>query len=434
MSAQFSSFDRRTFLTALSALGAGVALSACAGPGSKGSATTNAPATGAGTGPATGTVSFAHWRAEDKAAFDSLIAEFVKANPEVKVNQDISPSNDYQSTALQKIRGGNIGDAFVAFRGAQFVNMVKAGIYTDLSAAPVKDKLQPALLAAGQDGGKTYGLPYQLVFNMPVFNKDAFAKAGLTEAPKDWDGFLAACEKLKGAGYIPIAWPGGEAGNAGQLFNSMMMNAMPADDGCAQIEAGKLKVTDDWFLDVLRKYKQLAPYFQPNSVGTAVEPAQQLFASGKAAMLATGSFHVAAVRKLGGAFPVDLIAPITTSADKAKYVGVYNATFILGVNSASKNQAAAMKWLEFLTDPVNAAKYADATVQHLTVKGVTYANKDLMALQPWLEKKTLLAPRFQFTNLDIRNAAEGACVKVVGGTAPEQAAADAQKVIDQKRG
>ena len=64
------------------------------------------------------------------------------------------------------------------------------------------------------------------------------------------------------------------------------------------------------------------------------EPLQQLFASGKAAMLATGSFHIGAVRKLGAKFPIGLIAPITVAADKAKYEGIYNATFILGVNTA----------------------------------------------------------------------------------------------------
>ena len=43
-------------------------------------------------------------------------------------------------------------------------------------------------------------------------------------------------------------------------------------------------------------------------------------------------------------------------------------------------------------------------------------------------------PRFQFDNLDVRNAVEGACVAVVGGTPVEQAAQQAQTVVDQKRG
>jgi raffinose/stachyose/melibiose transport system substrate-binding protein len=149
-------------------------------------------------------------------------------------------------------------------------------------------------------------------------------------------------------------------------------------------------------------------------------------------MLATGSFHINAVRALGATFPIGLVAPITVAADQAKYEGIYNATFILGVNTAGTAQAASLKWLEFLSDPVNAAVYANGTSQHVTVRGVEYTNEDLRHNAPWLERRTLLAPRFQFNDLDIRSAVESACVAVVGGTPPEQAAEQAQGIIDQR--
>ncbi|MER7070836.1 extracellular solute-binding protein [Terrabacter sp. NPDC000476] len=435
-------FARRRFLTGIGAVGLGASLSACVGPTitARGGRSTAAGAGAAvldpvGTGKATGTVSFAHWRAEDKAVFDTLINSFVKANPDVRVTQDIAPSNDYQSTALQKVKGGKIGNAFAAFRGAQFVTMDKAGLFAGLGAQPFVDNYFAELIKSGQATSRAQmGLPYQLVFNMPIFNEAAFESAGVSEAPRDWDGFLALCDTLKGKGLVPIAWPGGEPANSGQFLNPMVMNNMPSDTAFAEIEAGTRKVTDDWFLATLKQYQQLAPYFEPNSTGTSSEPLQQLFASGKAGMLATGSFHISAVRALGATFPIDLIAPITVAADKAKYEGIYNATFILGVNTAGTAQEASLKWLQFLSDPANASVYANGTAQHLTVKDVDYTNPDLKRTAPWLEKKTLLAPRFQFNNLDIRAAVEAACVAVVGGTSPDEAAATAQAVVDQKRG
>ncbi len=71
-------------------------------------------------------------------------------------------------------------------------------------------------------------------------------------------------------------------------------------------------------------------------------------------------------------------------------------------------------------------------MQHVSVKGVEYTDPDLKRLSPWLEKKTILAPRYQFNDLDIRNAVEGACIAVVGGTDPAAAAKKAQSVIDQR--
>lgn len=419
--------SRRRLLALSGSIGLGAVTAACAGPGGT-QPQASAPATGA----AEGKVSFAHWRAEDKTAFDELIASFTAATPGVTVAQDITPSNDYQSQALNRLKGGAVGDVFPTFRGAQFEQFVKAGVYTDLSASPMVSSYEAALLEAGKSGGKQWGLPYQVVFPMPVANIDALDKAGVSEHPKDWDGFLSLCDKLKSAGLIPLAWPGGEVGNAGQLFNCMVMNNAPSDDVCSQVEQGKAKVTDEWFITTLKQYQQLKPYFQPNSTGTVVEPTQQLFASGKAAMLATGSYHIAAIRALGATFSVDLVPPITTAADKAKYEGTYNATFILGVNAQSKVQPAATAWLTYLSDPANATKYANATVQHVTVSGVDYTDADLKKLAPWLTKKTLLAPRFQFLDLDIRNAVEGACISVVGGAAPEAAAEKAQQVIDER--
>jgi raffinose/stachyose/melibiose transport system substrate-binding protein len=378
-------------------------------------------------------VSFAHWRAEDKAVLADLIKTFVKKHPDAAVEQDIAPSADYQSTALRRIQGSKTGDVFTAFRGAQFEQIVKAGVYAPLTGTDVVTKYQANLIGPGAAGGVQYGLPYQLVFNMPLANADALDKAGHTSAPTDWDGFLQLLDDLKSKGYTPIAWPGGDTANAGQLLNTMVMNNAPTDDMFSRIESGEYKVTDDWFLKTLEQYRELTPYFQKRATGSSTDAVAQLFAQGKAGLLATGSFQMAGVRALGAKFPFDLVAPITSAKGKAKYEGVFNTTFILGVNSASTVQPAAYAFLEFLSDPEYAGVYANGTGQHVTVQGVEYTNADLKAVAPWLTRRTLLAPRFQFLDLDIRSAVENAAVAVVGGKKPAQAAEEAQRVIDQKR-
>ncbi|MBT2415480.1 extracellular solute-binding protein [Streptomyces sp. ISL-12] len=430
-----STLDRRSALRLFGATGLGLGLAACAGPGG-GSGTTAGSASPSGvttSGAVEGAVSFAHWRAEDKAVLAGLIKKFAKAHPDAGVEQDISPSADYQSTALRRITGAKSGDVFTAFRGAQFEQIVKAGVYAPLTGTGVVDRYQRDLIGPGATGGTQYGLPYQLVFNMPLANTDALDKAGHTSAPSDWDGFLQLLDDLKAKGYTPLAWPGGDSANAGQLLNAMVMNNAPSDDMFTRIESGEYKVTDDWFLTTLEQYAALRPYFQDRATGSSTDAVTQLFAQGKAGLLATGSFQMAGVRALGTEFPFDLLAPITTTAAKAKYQGVFNTTFILGVNSASTVQPVAYAFLEFLSDPENAGTYANGTGQHVTVEGVEYANDDLKAVAPWLTRETLLAPRFQFLNLDIRTAVENATVAVAGGTEPEQAAEEAQRVIDQKR-
>lgn len=101
-----TTLSRRSLLQLAGLTGVGLTLSACAGPGAgtqPGGATSAAADL---TGPVQGSISFAHWRGEDKAQFDAIIAEFVAQHSGVEVRQDISPSNDYNANALQQIRQG----------------------------------------------------------------------------------------------------------------------------------------------------------------------------------------------------------------------------------------------------------------------------------------------------------------------------------------
>lgn len=434
------STTRRTLLAATGLTGLTAALAACAGPGSTGGGEepaaggeTSAGGTAFDAAQATGEISFAHWRGEDQAVFDEIITQFTAEHPDTSVRQDIQPSNDYQSNAITQIRTGTIGDLFVAFRGAQFVDMVEAGLYADLTDTDLPGMYQTDLVEPGVTDGVVHGFPYQLVFNQPIINEDLFGAAGISGLPTDWDAWMGMLEALAGQDVVPIAWPGGDAGNQGQLFNSMIMNLAPSDDMCTKIETGEYQVTDDWFLEMLAKYQEMIPFFQPNSNGTAVEPAEQMFASGEAAMLATGSFHITACRSLGAEFPIGMVAPITTPAGETPtYEGIRNVTFVLGVSTASDNPDTAYALLEFLSRPEIAAVYGDGTAQHVTVADVEYTNADLQHNVDWLERNTMLAPRFQFNDLDIRAAAENTVGAVVGGASPEQAAEEAQTIIDER--
>lgn len=426
-------FSRRHLLQLGGVAAVGTGLAACAGPGSTAAPEADAsPAPGASAGAASGDINFYHWRAEDQQVLDEIIATFQEANSSVTVTQTIDPSSQYSSTAAQRARTGDIGDALTSFRGAQFEQFVDNDIYRDISDQPYLDLFVPALIEAGARDGVQYAVPYQLVFNMPLVNVDALEAAGVSEIPKDWPAYLAMLEALEGAGYIPIAFPGADLGNAGQYISTMAMNNGPSDDALALVEAGELKATDDWWIQSLTQFQEMSQYFQPNALGTQIDPAIALFAQGQAAILASGSYHVAAARAAGAEFPMDLAPPITTEPGELKYEGVYNATFMLGVNTATEQPEAANAWIGWLAEPENAAVYANGTSQHVTVADVEYENQDLAALQPWVTANTLLAPRFQFNNLDIRDAMENSLIAVSGGDSPEQAAEQAQTVIDEQ--
>jgi raffinose/stachyose/melibiose transport system substrate-binding protein len=415
-----------------------VALTACGGGGGSSDAQGSGGASGGASG-ASGksgdkvTISFIHWRGEDVKTFNSIIEKFEQENPNIKVNMDVYPSEQYQQIAQAKLLDGTTGDVFAALPGAQFESMAKAGLFVDLTNQPFVANYEPNLIKAGAKDGKQLALPLQLVYNMPIYNVDMFKKLGITEIPKDWDGFLAMCEKIKQAGIIPIAFPGADIG-PGQFMNPMMMNNAPDEQIFQKLEAGQAKLTDEWWVKTLTQFKELVDkgYIPKDSLGVKKDAAGALFAQEKAAMLATGSYMLATEKQQNPNLHMQLLAPITVPADKAVYEGIHTTTFMLAVNSHSKHQAEALKFVEFLSRKDIAGQYANETGQHVTVKGVEYTSPELRDTIVWASKKTRFQPRYFITNQDVQTAVTNSIQAVIGGKSPEEAAKEAQAVVDQK--
>ncbi|MSX26593.1 MAG: extracellular solute-binding protein, partial [Actinobacteria bacterium] len=61
-----------------------------------------------------------------------------------------------------------------------------------------------------------YVMPLDRQFYIGFYNKDAFAKAGVTAVPTTWTELYESCAKLKKAGYTPIVY-----GNGGQSLGAL---------------------------------------------------------------------------------------------------------------------------------------------------------------------------------------------------------------------
>lgn len=378
------------------------------------------------------TISFLHWRGEDTQAFQKIIDQFETKNPNIKVDMQTLTSDQYQSTAQAKLTDGSVGDVFASFPGAQYAALSKAGLYTDLTNESFLKNYNADLIDVGAKDGKQWAVPYQLVYNQPIYNTEIFKKYNLTP-PTDWDGFLKLCATLKQNGIIPIAFAGADIG-PGQFMNTMVMNNEPSEDIFTKVEAGQAKLTDEFWVKTLTQFKELNDngYFQDNSLGTKDAAAGALFIQGKAAMLASGSYQLAQNAKQNPELKQALLAPITVSADQAKYEGVHTSTFMLGVNSRSKHPIEAKKFLEFLSQPDVASQYANETGQNVTLKDITYDSPELKIASDWADKKTLFQPRFTILNSENQKAVTNSIQAVLGGATPEQAAQDAQAIVDQQ--
>jgi len=380
------------------------------------------------------TISFLHWRGEDQAVLDVIIDKFEKEHAGITVETQVFPSDQYQSTAQAKLVDGSVGDVFTAFPGAQFEAIAKAGLFTDLTGESFVGAYESSLIEAGQKDGKQLALPYQLVYNIPIYNVALFEKHGI-EVPKDWEGFLAAAEKLKAAGITPIAFAGADIG-PGQMMNTMVMNNAPDEQIFTKLQAGETKLTDEWWVKTLSQFKELNDkgYFQKDALGSKSDAANALFIQEKAAILASGSYQLAGNKSSNPNLVQKLIAPITVPADQAVFEGIHTTTFMLAVNAKSKHPEEAKLFIDFLSRKDIAAEYANGTGQNVTVKDVEYTSEELQVVTEWTTKKTRFQPRFTITNAEVQKAVLSSIQSVLGGTDPHKAAEEAQAIVNQQIG
>lgn len=378
------------------------------------------------------TISFIHWRGEDTDAFNEIIDEFEAEYPNIKVNMDAFPSKQYESTLQTKLRNGASGDVFAMMPGVQFETIINADLAAELSNEELISRFSSHLIEMGEHEGKQYGLPYQLVFNIPIYNKTMFEEYGL-EQPKDWDGFLEVSDVLKENGVeYPIVFPAGDHG-PGQFMNPMMMNNEPDEDIWYDVQSGDREVTEEWWVKTLSQIKELNDkgYFGNDPLGVTQDASATIFAQEKAGMLAMGSYMLAQVNDQNSEIDLGLLAPITTSEEDMVWEGIHTATFMLSINEESKYKDEAEKFIEFLTRPEYASIYANETGQMLTLEDINYETEALKAQEEWTEKNTRFQPRYLITNGQVQDAVLASIESVLAGTDPEQAAGEAQQIIDQ---
>ncbi|MFP5072048.1 extracellular solute-binding protein [Pseudonocardia nantongensis] len=126
--------------------------------------------------------------------------------------------NDPYKSALQTAVGSPNGpDIFYNWGGGNLKGYVDAGQVADLTGAleerpEVENAFIPQVLETGTIDGKVHGIPMQGVQPLSFFyNKDVFAKAGISEFPTTWQGFLETVDRLKAAGVQPIALAGAQS-------------------------------------------------------------------------------------------------------------------------------------------------------------------------------------------------------------------------------
>ncbi|MBI5290269.1 MAG: extracellular solute-binding protein [Chloroflexi bacterium] len=141
---------------------------------------------------------------ETKVLEEKVIPAFEQAHPNIKVQDQTVPYDDFRKKLLTAIAGGTAPDV-------ARLDIAWLPEFADLGALAALDTLMndfdtyksavfPGPLSTNAWKDHYYGLPLDTNTRAIVWNKDVYTKAGLIGAPKTIDDFLADCAKIKAAG------------------------------------------------------------------------------------------------------------------------------------------------------------------------------------------------------------------------------------------
>jgi multiple sugar transport system substrate-binding protein len=328
-------------------------------------------------------------------AWEKLVANFEKDNPNITLKTNVLPLSSWAQTSAAQLTAGTAPELIfnqTQHTPEQVVSLddaLKKKNPFSSTGNPWVDDFIPQYFKTSDllrnAAGHYEAIPFNLVAVGIYFNKDILAKARVDASDlKTFDGFLKACSAIKDAGYAPLGTDNGglPPGWADKALGSMLLDPIAkkinqfAADGSAGTATeitkksiahayltGELDVTSDpepaELLKLLKKlYDSCAT---PNWSGIKAQGAftgGTDFAGGKAAMAWGTNFAVTGIADAGfkyGTVPFPKLSTSDSSLANGKParfgVAAGGTAYMIPAYIKGKQRAAAITFLQYVSSP-----------------------------------------------------------------------------------
>jgi raffinose/stachyose/melibiose transport system substrate-binding protein len=344
---------------AVAATAVSVILAACA----SGTTPTDQPSEGASTGGNGEAVELTieSWRNDDLAVWeDTIIPAFEAANPGITVTFAPTAPTEYNAALNSKLEGGSAGDLITCRPFDASLELFTAGHLASLNDLPGIENFGDVARSAWitDDGADVFCVPMASVIHGFFYNADAFEQLGLEE-PTTWDQFYEVLDALKTEGtFAPLAMGTKDQWEAATMgFQNIGPNYWQGEDGRQALIDGTGKFTDDAYVETWTQLAAWAPYLEDGFESVAYPDAQQLFASGQAAIYPAGSWDLAFFRTNGPENLGWFGPPVANEGDPC-YISDHT-DIAMGMNTATEHEEAARTFLSWVATAEFAEIYSN---------------------------------------------------------------------------
>ena len=304
-----------------------------------------------------------YWGEQEIPGYADYMTEIVKryeaANDGIKVDAVLQESDTLYSAFRTAESAGAGPDLQFFWGGALALEDAWLGNLTPvdefITAEQMKDILPSALEETHWDG-KQWGIPaYQTVMSV-TYNKKMMADAGLDpENPySTWDEFMAACEALKQAGYVP--WGAGLKDGWFCGWWAFLLGSQNLDSMSDLIDAviGDANYADMKYSEWVYRYQDMLDkgYFNDDIQSLDFYQGQQLVENSMAAMSFFAHAYADTIEDAMGSDTIGF-APIPIYGNGALKDSFTAQTHVYTMPKSGGNREIAADFMLFLHEPDN---------------------------------------------------------------------------------
>jgi raffinose/stachyose/melibiose transport system substrate-binding protein len=307
---------------------------------------------------------------------NSMNEKFQAKYPAITVNTSVVKADELATSTQTRLTANDV-DVIDMFGFAQGIlpfmkgvdkpnwqTLIEAGYLMDLGGQPfLKFYDASAVKDAGSFNGKVYEVSTgRYAFTGVFYNKDLFAKYNV-KVPTTWSQLLAAAATFKKSGIAAMTCGGKDGWPVLVAGYGILLSFYP--DQAALVKGlwtREVKWNNPKSVEMWKRMQILArDLIEPGASAIASDAAPGRFASGAAAMLPAGSWDAPAIEAANpslklGYFPM----PASDNAADNKYLGgKYDVGWVVNAHTTKKD--AALKWLDFFSQPANYQEYVTAT-------------------------------------------------------------------------
>ncbi|MCQ6561630.1 ABC transporter substrate-binding protein [Paenibacillus mendelii] len=294
-----------------------------------------------------------HYVGVNETQLKPLIEQWNSENPDIQIKPIGVDFGELQKTIMTKQsagQGADIMHVYALWGGQLNKNNVLAEA-PDHIAEDVKANYPEAAVKGASLDGKVFGYPTEVQAYGLFYNKRLLKEAGFDNPPATWDEMLSmakAIEKKDSSGKVQVQGFGFQRGYAGLVDQPFMAMMAAAGSNLLSDDLTKSNLNTDAGKKTLELYSKV---YGKDGMTDISFNATKGFGTGQVAMTIGAGWWAGSLKTVMKDSYTDVgVAPIPSLDGSSK--GTIAYTWAWGVNSKSKNQEAAWKFLQWMNSTV----------------------------------------------------------------------------------